>query len=312
MESRAHAFAAGIFTVLLALGVVLAGWWLTGKREATNEYLLVTQKSVGGLNPQAQVRYRGIRAGKVLEIGLDPKDSRNLLVRINVDADLPVTRATTARLNYLGVTGLAYIMLEDSGESPERLKGEGDEPPRIALKPSATEGLADAAAGLMAQMRQVVERTDALLSEQNVKRLGQTIANLDSASAGLDHTLKDASQVAAALKQALNQENLKRINATLAQLEKTSGEAAPLAVELRTLVGTLQKLGQKVDALMGEAGTEVAHSTLPRMNLLLQELTATSRQMSRVLEQIEESPSMLIFGRGKQRPGPGETGFTPQ
>ncbi|MBA3903351.1 MAG: MCE family protein [Rhodocyclaceae bacterium] len=312
MESRAHALAAGIFMLLLGVAALLAGWWLSGKREATNEYVLVTQKSVVGLNPQAQVRFRGIRAGKVLDIDLDPKDPRSILIRINVDADMPVTRGTTARLNYQGVTGLAYVLLEDAGESREPLVGEGGEPPRIALKTSAMDSLGDAAADLMAQMRQVAERTNAVLSEQNVKRISQTLANLETASAGLGGTLKDASQAMAGLKRALNEENLKRISATLAHLEKAGGEAAPLAADLRTLVGTLQGLGKKLDAFSSEAGTEVVHTTLPRMNLLLQELAVNSRQMSRILDQIEESPNMLIFGRAGQRPGPGEAGFSRQ
>lgn len=312
MESRAHALAAGIFTLLLGVAALLAGWWLSGKREATNEYVLVTQKSVTGLNPQAQVRFRGIRAGKVLDIDLDPKDPRNILIRVNVEADMPVTRGTTARLNYQGVTGLAYVLLEDAGESREPLVGEGGEPPRIPLKASAMDSLGDAAADLMAQMRQVAERTSAVLSEQNVKRISQTIANLETASAGLGGTLKDASQAMAGLKQALNDENLKRISATLAHLEKAGGEAAPLAADLRALVGTLQGLGKKLDVLSSEAGTEVVHTTLPRMNLLLQELAVNSRQMSRILDQIEESPNMLIFGRAGQRPGPGEAGFSRQ
>jgi phospholipid/cholesterol/gamma-HCH transport system substrate-binding protein len=116
----------------------------------------------------------------------------------------------------------------------------------------------------------------------------------------------------AGLKLALSEENLKRISATLAHLEKTGSEAAPLAAELRTLVGTLQGLGKKLDLLSGEAGTEVVHNTLPRVNVLLQELAVNSRQMSRILDQIEESPNMLIFGRAGQRPGPGEAGYSRQ
>lgn len=312
MESRAHALAAGIFTLLLGAAVLFAGWWLSGKSEAMNEYVLVTQKSVTGLNRQSQVRFRGIRAGKVQDISIDPDDPRNILVRINLDAGMPVTASTTARLNYQGVTGLAHVLLEDSGQSREPLVGSGGALPRIPLGASAVDSLGEAAADLMAQLRQVAERTNAVLSEQNVKRISQTIANLDAASAGLGSTLKDASQVMAGLKRALNEENLGRIGTTLAHLEKVGGQAAPLAADLRELVGTLRGLAKKLDALSGEAGAEVVHSTLPRMNQLLQELSVNSRQISRILDQVEESPNMFIFGRTGQQPGPGETGFSGQ
>jgi ABC-type transporter Mla subunit MlaD len=36
-------------------------------------------------------------------------------------ATVPVTRATTAKLGYQGVTGIAHILLEDSGNDPTPL-----------------------------------------------------------------------------------------------------------------------------------------------------------------------------------------------
>ncbi len=310
MESRAHAIAAGIFTLLLGLASALAVFWLSGKQEATNEYILVTRGNVSGLNTQAQVRFRGMRAGKVRDIDLDPQDPRNILITISVAADLPMTKGTTAQLNYQGVTGLASVLLEDKGENTEPLKSIDGEPPRIALKPNFMDNLGDNATELMAQVRQVAERTSVLLSDQNVKRISQTLANIETASSGLSGSMKDLPQVMASIKQALSEENMKRLGKTLANLEKASGEAEPLATDLRNLVATLQGVGKKIDALAGEAGGEISQNTLPRLNVLLQELSVNSRQMSRLLDQIEESPSMLIFGREARRPGPGEAGFS--
>jgi len=302
MESRAHALAAGIFTLLLGLATALVMFWFSGKREAANEYVLVTKGNVSGLNTQAQVRFRGMRAGKVQDIDLDPKDPRNILITISVAADLPVTKGTTARLNHQGVTGLASILLEDKGDNPEPLVGSGDEPPRIALQPGFMDTLSDNVAELMTQMRQVAERTTALLSEQNVKRIGQTLANVETATAGLSGSMKDLPQLMASLKQALSDENIRRLGATMANLEKASGEAGPL-------IASLQGVSKKLDALLAESGGEITQTTLPRLNVLLQELSVNSRQMSRLLDQIEESPNMLIFGREARRPGPGEAGF---
>ncbi len=200
MESRAHALAAGIFTLLLGLASALAVFWLSGQREATREYVLVTQKSVSGLNTQAQVRFRGLRAGKVRAIELDPKDPRNILITISIDADMPVTKGTTARLNYQGVTGLASVLLEDKGDNQEPLAGNDDEPPRIALQPNFMDTLGENASELMLQVRQVAERTSALLSEQNVKRISQTLANVETASSGLSGSMKDLPQVMASLR----------------------------------------------------------------------------------------------------------------
>ncbi len=309
MESRAHALAAGIFTLLLVLACVLAVFWLSDKREATRDYVLVTKKNVTGLNTQAQVRFRGIRAGKVQDIELDPQDPRNILITISIDADLPVTRGTTAQLNYQGVTGLASILLEDSGEDPKPLEESDGRPPRIAIKPGFMDNLGENATELMARLRQVADRTSALLTDQNVKRFGQTLAHVESAAAGLSDGLKELPQVMASLRRTLSDENMQRLSRTLAHIEKASGEAAPLAADLRTLVNDFQGAVRKLDALAGDAGGQVAQTTLPRLNVLLQELSVNSRQIARLLDQIEESPNMLVFGRETRRPGPGEAGF---
>jgi phospholipid/cholesterol/gamma-HCH transport system substrate-binding protein len=305
MESKSHALVAGIFTLLLGLAVALTVFWFSGRREAMNEYVLVTKGNVSGLNTQAQVRFRGIRAGKVTDIELDPKDPRNILITISIDADLPVTKGTTAQLNYQGVTGLASILLEDKGDNPEPLASADGEPPRIALRPGFMDTLGENAAELMTQMRQVAERTTALLSEQNVKRIGQTLANVENATAGLSGSMKDLPQLMASLRQALSDDNLKRLSAILANMEKVSGDAAPL-------IASLQGVAKKIDSLLGESGGEISQTTLPRLNALLQELAVNSRQMTRLLDQIEESPNMLVFGRPAPRPGPGEAGFTVQ
>ena len=305
MENRAHALAAGIFTLLLGLAIAATVFWFSGKREATNEYILVSKGNISGLNTQAQVRFRGIRAGKVQDIELDPKDPRSILISISVAADLPITRGTTARLHHQGVTGLPPILLEDKGDKPEPLTSADGEPPRIALLPGFMDTLSDNAAELMKQMHLVAERTTVLLSEQNVKRIGQTLANVETATAGLSGSMQDLPQLMASLKKALSDDNLKRLSATLANMEKASGEAAPL-------IANLQGVAKKLDVLLGESGGEIAQTTLPRLNALLQELAVNSRQMTRLLDQLEESPSMLVFGRGAPRPGPGEAGFPVQ
>ena len=68
--------------------------------------------------------------------------------------------------------------------------------------------------------------------------------------------------------------------------------------------GRFRQAEHQVEVLHGLAG-----STLPRFNMLLQELTSTSRQLSELLDEIDSSPQMLILGRGRPQPGPGEAGF---
>ena len=104
MENRAHAFAAGLFVLLLGLATALAVWYFAGSRERSDTYILETQRNVTGLNLEAQVLYRGIRAGKVVAIAPDPKNPRVILVTISLDANYRLSTAATAELGYQGIT----------------------------------------------------------------------------------------------------------------------------------------------------------------------------------------------------------------
>ncbi|MGB0129302.1 MAG: MCE family protein, partial [Rhodocyclaceae bacterium] len=78
---------------------------------------------------------------------------------------------------------------------------------------------------------------------------------------------------------------------------------------LRTLLASLQSLGKRADALSATAGNELTGDTLPRMNGLIADLSATSRGLTRVLGELERSPQSLVFGSPAATPGPGEPGF---
>ena len=307
MENRSHALAAGIFVLLLALAAAFGLWWLGGKRELTDTYLLETRKNVTGLNVQAQVRYRGIRAGKVEAIYPDEADPRVILVRISLDSRYRLTRGTTAQLGYQGVTGLAYVQIEDEGRNSQLLEEKDGEPPRIALKPTLFDTLGEKAGDIVGQVGELAARLNALLDQKNSRNIAMTLENLAAASAGFS----EVPQLVAAMRAALSDGNLKRLSAILAHLEKTAGEAAPLTVEMREMVKSMNALARKVDHLADTTGTELAGSTLPRANALLLELTENARQLGRLLENLEDNPQTLVFGRGNPVPGPGEAGFAP-
>jgi phospholipid/cholesterol/gamma-HCH transport system substrate-binding protein len=305
MESRSHALVAGLFVIVLSCVGVATLWWFGGKHEATSSYYLVTQRTVTGLNPQAQVRYRGIRAGKVEAVEIDPANPRNILVRISLDSAIHLTRGSTAQLANQGVTGLAYIMLDDSGENMEPLLAEKDGLPRIPLRPGLLETLAEQSGTIVSQLAAISVRANRLFDERNLNNVARAIDNLATASDGL----KEVPALVAQMKQVLSDENMKNLGRILAHVEQTLGETAPLAAELRGLVTTMQSLARRVDGIAGDVGTQLKSRTLPEVETLAQDMQRTNRQLQRVLEQIEQSPQSLLFGRPAPPAGPGEAGF---
>lgn len=295
MENRAHALVAGLFTLLLGAAAVLSLFWFGEHREATRELIVVTRQNVSGLNLEAQVRYRGIRVGKVLDIALDPKDSGNILIRVAVVQSVPLTRGTTARLSYQGITGIAHILLEDNGLDPQPLSGDL---PRIAMQPSLFEQLEDALPIMLTQGRQFLENANAVLDRNNRQNLSDILVNLEAAT-------ERASTSMAQMQKLLSDENVAELSATIRQ-------SGALMQETRQLVAQLQTLSGRVDQLVQDSNSQGEMSSLvPHFNRMTEDLSAASRQLKQVLQRLEESPRSLVFGSPPNAPGPGEPGFTP-
>ena len=160
MESRAYAWAAGLFTLLLGLGVLVAATWFSGETYERKYYVVETHSPVTGLNPQSTVRLRGVDVGKVETIDFADGNASVILVRIAVRADTPISASTIAQLRPQGITGLSYIMLDERTERTGALPAVGAG--RIPMRPSFTEEVADTAQALLvdARARRTVERGD--------------------------------------------------------------------------------------------------------------------------------------------------------
>src|SRR3954454_14133627 len=113
MENRAFALAAGSFVVIVVALFIVGSLWLSGRTGEGVPYVVVSERSVGGLLPGAIVRLRGVKVGKVTSIGFDPTDSRRIFVPILVDSGFNLTQDTYAKLTFTGVSGVASIELDD-------------------------------------------------------------------------------------------------------------------------------------------------------------------------------------------------------
>src|SRR5688500_16130076 len=121
MENKAHAMAAGIFVLVVSALLIALAVWLGRESGSSHTYELSTSDTVTGLQPQAPVRYKGVSVGKVTFIGFDPDVPGNIVIRLTVDDTTPLSPSTFATLSYQGITGLAFVQLDDAGDTPQAL-----------------------------------------------------------------------------------------------------------------------------------------------------------------------------------------------
>ena len=268
-----------------------------------------------GLFEQAGVRFRGVDVGKVTQIRFDPKNPRTILIHIGIQAGTPVTRSTYAEIRPQGVTGISYIMLDDTGKDPAPLPPAGArDTARIGVKPTLLENLFAASQDALADVREVAQRVSAVLSDENRERLGQTLQSLQKTSDRIGSASDRIASAAAAA-----EPGLKSIPPLVSDARKTLHNADAVLAEIATTTRALAARMDAIDRVAGSAekatasiGTladTVAAESLPRINLLVEELTRTTRGLDRFVADLKDEPQSLVFGRKAGPPGPGERGF---
>lgn len=310
MENRAFAVAVGLFTLVLGAGIVFIVMWFSGDTEKRDTYRLESRFAVTGLNIQAPVRFRGVEVGRVESIAFEDKAARSILIAVSVKSDTPITRGTYAQLGSQGVTGLAYVILDDEGDKPERLSPADSEKTRIPVRQSFFDEVAGSGKNLVADANEVARRLRALLNEKNQAQLMRTLGGLETATRGV-------ADIARKLDPAI-----RNMPAVTDEARKAFARADTLLANMNTLttelvqrVDTLERVSKGADQVGGAAqslsGAAVGE-TLPRINALLEELARNSRNLDRLLVELGDQPASLIFGRPGVAPGPGEAGFNPR
>jgi phospholipid/cholesterol/gamma-HCH transport system substrate-binding protein len=316
MENKAHAMAAGIFVAVLSLLLLLLAAWLTRDTGQRDIYEISTRETVTGLQPQAPVRYRGVDVGKVDTIGFDARTPGNVLMRLEVDRAAPVTRETFATLSFQGVTGLAFVQLDDSGKPAPRLAPNDEVPPRIP--PGLLAKLQDKGEKILDQVEQATIRINKVLDDPNQKRLAAALENVGQAASSISQL---STQLTSVINAQLGPERVdipafvKNANATVTSLRGTADEAKSTIAEIGRTARRLNQPDGPMDRL-GEGAEGLAHAadsfnaaTLPRINRVAEDASRAVRRLSRTVNGINDNPQSLIFGTGRVDPGPGENGF---
>ncbi|SDV48363.1 MlaD family protein [Chitinasiproducens palmae] len=311
MENKSHAFVAGLFTLLLGAAIILTIVWLKRDTVERVPYEVVTRGSVTGLSPNALVRLRGLPVGRVEKIDFDPRVPGQIVIRIAVDRRAPVTASTVASLGYQGVTGLAYMQLDDNGHDSRPLVAPPGQIARLPMRPSLLGDLQKRGEALLAQSEKLLTNLQALSDQETRQRMLDTAASIQHAADRFGALAEQLRPVVGQLPETVSQLNqtLASTRALTATLNRSDGplftnlNRAGLAAERASV--SLQNLDRTVAELSGRVG----YDTLPRLNSLSDDVRAATRSVTRAADLVGGNPRTLLFGAPPASPGPGEPGF---
>ncbi len=313
MEPKANYAVVGIFITLFALvGLGIAAWLLgmnTGKQY--DEYIVITTSSVGGLRKDSDVRYKGVRVGKVLDVKIDPKNPEYIKIYIAVEKDLPIKTDTKAKITSNGLTGIAYVNLIGGSKNAPLLKSvSNEEYPVIKAVPTTLEKLSVLAGKLMKNLTELLSKLNGLINENTSKYINGTLKHIYATSKHIDEVSKSLKATQRKLNKLLND-----TDTFVVSLNKNSKSIDGLIKDAKLLVREATALTKDTDNVVRNTGANLNKSSkdvaafastgLKNINGLIIQLNQTTEKLGALIDEIQSSPSVLLRGRSAS-PGPGE------
>jgi phospholipid/cholesterol/gamma-HCH transport system substrate-binding protein len=314
MENRSHALMTGFFTIALLIAAVLAGIWFNRDRVERVPYQILTTESIPGLNPQAAVRYRGLEVGKVDDISFNPAIPGQIVIRLAVDPEAPVTTTTFAKLGYQGVTGIAFIQLDDDKTGSPLLQSDKDRIAVIPLREGFLDQLEKRGEVILKQTEQITARINTLMSPENQQimigafdKIGKTAEAYGAIPKQLEPTLARLPELT------------RKAEQSMASFDELSGSATKmtrnfdqLATALQAPDGPITRLSQTVDRVGGSlegVTSDLELETLPHVVSMTDQARTSLRSVKRTADSFSDRPQSILFGAASTAPGPGEPGF---
>ena len=320
MEPKVNYLLAGSFVVVLglvALGLVV---WL-GKadyRGVYDRYDTYMRQSVSGLSVNSSVKYRGVDVGRVKDIALNPENTEEVRLSLDILQGTPIKTDTVATLETQGLTGLLTLNLEGgSREAPSLGIEPGQEYPVIQSRPSLFFRLDMALSRLLSDqsltkllknLNSFTENAMAMMSEENRAYVQRTLADLSTISRTLagqsdsiNHALETASE---------SMDNLAILTSTInKEIPPLLNRISKSAVAVKQVTEELARTGHTVEMVVQDSRPDIERftgETLGETGLLIAELRELTSTLQRVVQQVEQNPDSLVFGRPAPAKGPGE------
>lgn len=293
MATKAQKVRVGIFTAVTGLLVALVIVTFGGLRfwEKHDEYRIVFDDTVMGLESGSLVYLNGIKVGSVKRIEVAPEDLRKVMVTIEIKGDAQVKEDTQAMLQYAGITGLRVIDLRGGTYAAARLAPgsviKTGQTTLDKLEARATE-IVDQTQQVMAKANEVVSNLAAITDPKQFEGIKDIIGNARVASENLVETSAVVKAMAAENRVAIR-ETIGTVQTTVAQVGASAERATGVfETEVTALVRNAN------DAVAGVKGLVTSNQGLLRSALY--DLRQASRSFKELSREVRQQPSRLFFG----------------
>ena len=302
-NSNPNYFRLGLF-VLAAIGALIALILVFGSGQIfqkTFEVETYIKQSVTGLDNGASVRFRGVKVGQVISVGLTgeiyeknvplPQRKAYVIVRMLINGDPKeyfggsnnnVAANLRARVKTMGITGVNYIELDFEAPNSEYPTLTYTWKPEYPVIPS----LPSPADEIFTGLQKVVTNLSALNLAETQQKFDSLVTNLNSVLAGSGKGNQGMAQ------------SVQELNTLLAKMNSVTSNAE-LELLTQELVASAVVLRQMLSSAQGDTA------------ITIENLKQASEQLNDLMRVASRSPSSLIWGEPPARIQlPANTGTT--
>ncbi len=310
METRASHIVVGSFVLVFIGAMVAFSIWIA-KVDPDARYVnydILFEGTVSGLYKGGTVYYLGVPVGSVRNISLAPSDPRNVndprkvRVHVRLREEVPVTAGALARLEFQGLTGVAYVELSGGTAIGQNIQAkEGEERPVIPSENSAFQEIFESAPNLVNEAILAVVRIQKLLKDDNLDRIAAILKHTEDATSNIARGTKDVDGLITDARTTFAGVNdtMKSLTAvadkTGALIEKDVAELLAGAHQTVNNLNTMIKRLDNIVAAADEPVSQFVGTSLPEISRMIMDLRVTARSLSRLVQNIEEDPSSVLF-----------------
>jgi phospholipid/cholesterol/gamma-HCH transport system substrate-binding protein len=298
MEEKVNYTLVGVFVLVLGAGLIGGVLWLSSGKSYNTRYDIYqtyTTESVAGLNLNAPVRYLGVNVGRVNKIALAPDNVEEVQLTLAIARGTPVKVDTLAALKTQGLTGLAFVELSGSSRDSPPLRVQNDEKyPVIKSGPSLLTRLDTAITSLISNLNRSSENINALMDKDNQRAFKNSLADIET----LSHTL--------AARSAMIDSSLNNAARTMENTARVSDELPQLVQRIQHSADAFDHMSKELSRAGTNASVALTEGTLPEVHKLVVELRDLTGSLRRVSGELEQNPSVLLYGKPAAKRGPGE------
>jgi len=287
--TRAEKIRLGVFvgtasSLLLGTVIVLAG---LKAFESRDEYRVRFADNVGGLEVSAQVKYQGLRVGRVEAMHIAADEPSKIEVVLSVDKGTVLFDGTTASMESSGLTGLKNINL-NPGDPRNKALPPGSMLPTAKSLFDRITGQAEA---ITMKVETIANQLATWTSEENRIRLEAILDNLAKLTASTDRLVTDVREP---LAQALTEvaKSGSSVRATADATTKTLNEVREeLRLTLEAGRGTLVETRRILTAIDNKQLTETLAAASSSMRSLDKRLS--SAELGTTIDRIGRAMAKL-------------------